>query len=242
MELGVAGFGRLGEFICEKLSKDFDVFIYDIKNKDNEIKKIGAKVSSLDEICSKPIVIPFVPISEFENFIISIKDKLAHGSTIIDVCSVKEHPVEVMKKHLPSECHIIGSHPMFGPDSAKDSLVGSKIVLNKVKVPDKIYQNIYSYLNANGLKVIETTPEDHDRSISHSLLLTHYIGRGLLQINAKDLLIDTKGYRRLMKILETVENDSYQLFEDMNKHNRYAKEARDEFLKAMVKISDKLDK
>lgn len=240
MEIGIIGFGRLGEFISRKLAQDFDLTIYEIKNKKSEIEAIGAKIGTLEEVCSKPIIIPFIPISEFNQMILSIKTIISPGSTVIDVCSVKEYPIEIMKKHLPENCHIIGSHPMFGPDSAKDTFVGSKIVLNKVRVPEKIYNDVYSYLNSHGLRVIETSPQEHDESISHSLLLTHFIGRGLLKIKAKNLLIDTKGYRRLMKILETVENDSTQLFQDMNKHNKYAKEVREEFLSAMNQISSEL--
>jgi len=44
-----------------------------------------------------------------------------------------------------------------------------------------------------------------------------------------------------MKILETVENDSWQLFLDMNKYNPYAKVTRDRFLKSMNDINSKVD-
>ena len=97
---------------------------------------------------------------------------------------------------------------------------------------------IKNYLENYGIRVIETTAEDHDQQIAKSLILSHFIGKGLLDFGAKDLLIDTKGYRRLLRILSTVENDSDQLFIDMNKYNRYASQMREELLSSLKKVSD----
>jgi prephenate dehydrogenase len=72
------------------------------------------------------------------------------------------------------------------------------------------------------------------------LLLTHFIGRGLIEYGAKDLAIDTKGYRRLMRILSTVENDTWQLFLDMNRYNRFAQKSREDFLTALIKLDRKV--
>ena len=105
-----------------------------------------------------------------------------------------------------------------------------------------MYGKIKSILKENGLVVIETTPEEHDKEIAKSLLLTHLIGRALMDFGAKNMQIDTEGYKRLMHILETVKNDTEQLFEDMNTYNKYAKEIRENFLKSLNKINKGLEK
>jgi len=38
----------------------------------------------------------------------------------------QEHPVRWMRELLPPDVAILGSHPMFGPDSAAESLQGRK--------------------------------------------------------------------------------------------------------------------
>jgi prephenate dehydrogenase len=43
-----------------------------------------------------------------------------------------------------------------------------------------------------------------------------------------------------MKILETVINDSWQLFSDMNHYNPYAKKMRQDFIKAVKKIDKQI--
>lgn len=240
MKVGMIGFGRLGRLIAKNLSQDADLLIYDIENYQNEITELGAKSSSLKEVCECPIVIPFVPMSALEGLLQEMAPLLKENTLVIDVCSVKSKPVEWMKAILPEHVSLLGTHPMFGPDSAKNTLFGCKIVMCPVRLPDERYQEIKAYLETHGLKVIEATPEEHDQQIAHSLLLTHFIGRTLMDFEAKTLPIDTKGYRRLMKILETVENDSWQLFEDMNKYNPYAEVTRQDFMKSMAAINEKV--
>ncbi len=243
MKVGLIGFGRLGKLITKYIAQDADVIVYEkfpTENTEEEIKSLGAKSGSLKEACECPLVIPFVPISELENTLIEMKDFLKAGTLVADVCSVKTLPIESMQKHLPSDVQILGTHPMFGPDSAKESLFGCKIVVCRVRMEDQLYSDILSYLNNHGLKVIESTAEKHDEEISHSLLLTHFIGRTLMDLGTKNLDIDTKGYRRLMKILQTVENDSWQLFVDMNKYNPYSESTREEFLESLNKVNKRI--
>lgn len=240
MKVGIIGFGRLGKLIARYLKEDADVIVCDLADVSKEAKELGVVHGTLEEVCDCPIVIPFVPISEFENLIIKIKDKLKPGTLLVDVCSVKELPVNAMLKHLPKEIGILATHPMFGPDSAKDTVFGHKIVMCPVRIEEKLYSDIKRYLNSHGLKVIESTAEEHDRQISHSLVLAHFIGRTLMDIGAERQEIETLGYKRLMKILGVVQNDSWQLFVDMNKYNRFADQARARFIGSLTGIDQKL--
>jgi prephenate dehydrogenase len=121
-----------------------------------------------------------------------------------------------MRKALPETVSILATHPMFGPDSAATSLRERKIVLCRERVPEGRYRRIKSYLSGKGLVLIEATADEHDRQIAVSLALTHTIGRSLSAFGARDLPIDTEGYRRLLHILGVVEHDTWQLFQDMN--------------------------
>jgi len=153
---------------------------------------------------------------------------------------VKEQPLRWMQELLPETVDILGTHPMFGPDSAADSLEGRKIVLCPVRIEGKRLEQVKHYLGEKGLVLIEASAEDHDRQIAVSLALTHTIGRSLSLFGAKPQKIDTEGYQRLLRILEVVENDTWQLFEDMNRYNPYAQDARKAFIAAMHEIEGKL--
>ncbi|MFG1499783.1 prephenate dehydrogenase/arogenate dehydrogenase family protein [Halobacteriovorax sp. XZX-3] len=242
MKVGIIGFGRLGKLISKYLEEDFTVEVYDINESvKTEVEAMGCHFKSLKEVASNPIVIPFVPMNKFEAVIKEIAPMLSKDALVADVCSVKEMPVEVMKKYLPESVSILATHPMFGPDSAGETLFGTKIAVCPVRIEDKYYQKICAFMRFHGIKVIETTAAEHDKQISHSLLLTHMIGRTLMDMDAKKLPIDTKGYRRLLKILKTVENDSWELFADMNEHNQYAKQTREDFIESFNKVVKRLE-
>ena len=159
---------------------------------------------------------------------------------MVDVCSVKVYPAQWMKKSLPETVSILATHPIFGPDSAADSLKDRKIFLSPVRIKKKQYQKIKTYLASKELVLIESTPEDHDEQIAISLALTHFIGRSLSEFGASDLNIDSEGYKRLLHILDVVEHDTWQLFYDMHQYNPYAKEKRAAFMQAMQTINERL--
>jgi prephenate dehydrogenase len=159
----------------------------------------------------------------------------------VDVCSVKEYPIQWMRETLPDTVSILATHPMFGPDSAAESLDGRKICLCKVKIAEEQYRKIRRYLSSKGLIVIEATAREHDEQIASSLALTHLIGRTLAESGATQLAIDTEGYKRLLHILEVVERDTWQLFTDMHHYNPYARKKRNEFMGVMQDISARLE-
>jgi len=182
-----------------------------------------------------------MPISVMENTLAKIAPLLTHPEAlVVDVCSVKTLPVEWMRAQLPPAVSLLATHPMFGPDSARDSLQGHKIVLCPERISRDRFEKIAAFLASLGLVVIESTPADHDRQIAVSLALTHFIGRSLASFGANDLLIDTEGYKRLLHILEVVKNDTWQLFEDMHRFNPYAADSRRDFMQAMLAIEKHL--
>ena len=238
--IGIIGFGRFGKLVAHYLARDLDVYVYNRSDKDAEIAGTGAHPAPLDMVCRQKIVIPCVPISTFKENLKTIAPLLEPGAVVIDVCSVKEYPVQWMLEELPESISILATHPMFGPDSAADSLQDRKICLCQVRVPDAQYQKIKKYLTSKGLIVIEATVREHDEQIATSLSLTHLIGRTLSECGAKPLDIDTEGYKRLIHILEVVERDTWQLFQDMHRYNPYAKKKRIEFMEVMQEINSKL--
>ena len=239
--IGIIGFGRFGKLVAHYLARDLDVYVYNRSDKEAEIVGTGAQTASLETVCRQKIVIPCVPISTFEDNLKTIAPLLEPGAVVIDVCSVKEYPVQWMLEKLPESVSILATHPMFGPDSAADSLQDRKICLCRVRVPEPQYQKIKNYLTSKGLIVIEATPGEHDEQIATSLSLTHLIGRTLSECGAKPLDIDTEGYKRLIHILEVVERDTWQLFQDMHRYNPYAKKKRIEFMEVMQEINYRLE-
>ena len=239
--IGIIGFGRFGKLTARYLAEEFDVAVYHRTDKSAEINRTGARAASLEAVCRQDIVVPCVPICVLQEVLQDITPLLRPDALIVDVCSVKEYPVRLMTNILPDTVSILATHPMFGPDSASDSLEGRKICLCKVRIAEKKYQNIKAYLESKELVVIEATAQEHDEQIATSLSLTHFIGRTLSEYGAEQLDIDTEGYKRLLHILEVVERDTWQLFLDMHHYNSYAKEKRFAFMEVMQDINSRLE-
>ncbi|MDJ0723006.1 MAG: prephenate dehydrogenase/arogenate dehydrogenase family protein [Desulfobacterales bacterium] len=238
--IGLIGFGRFGALTAGYLARDFPVYVHSRSQSAETIAGVGAVSASLKSVCRQAYIILSVPISAMPRTLGQIAPLLKPGSVVIDVCSVKIHPLRWMREHLPEDVHILGTHPMFGPDSAADSLEDRKLVLCPERIPSRRYDRVRRYLENKKLIVIETTPEDHDRQIAVSLSLTHFIGRSLSAFGAGALEIDTEGYRRLVYTLGVVEHDSWQLFEDMHRYNPYARQTRNDFMQAMRTIDKQL--
>ncbi|MCF8051475.1 MAG: prephenate dehydrogenase/arogenate dehydrogenase family protein [Desulfobacterales bacterium] len=239
--IGVFGFGRFGKLMVRYLADDFPVVVRDAGKMAEQIAVAGARPATIEETAKQKIVILSVPISTLEETLHRVRPHLCDDALVVDVSSVKVLPDRWMAEHLPAGVSYLPTHPMFGPDSAADSLEGKKIVLCPGRIEQRRYESIRSYLKEKGLEVIETTPEEHDRQIAVSLAMTHFIGRSLSRFGAAPLAIDTEGYKRLLHILEVVENDTWQLFSDMNRYNPFAEEVRKRFKKAMGEIERKLE-
>ena len=238
--IGIVGFGRFGKLVARYLSKDFSVVVFTRSDKGAAIKACGARPVSFETACRQKIVILCMPISAMQETLRQVAPLLREDALVVDVCSVKIYPVQWMRELLPETVSILPTHPMFGPDSAADSLKGRKIVLCPERIDSGQYEKIKTWLEGQGLVAIKATAQEHDEKIAVSLSLTHFIGRSLSAFGARDLDIDTEGYKRLMHILGVVSHDTWQLFEDMHTYNPYAKQKRQAFIDAMAHINERL--
>ena len=152
LKIGVMGFGRFGQFIAHSFSKYGNVIgtsRSDYTDVANEMDAIFIPLSqpdiflneSLDVIVLAVSIVSFEDtVKKWSNFLRAYieKQRQCGGSTvaplIVDVCSVKEHPREILLKYLPEECDILCTHPMFGPDSGKDSWKGLTFVYERTRI------------------------------------------------------------------------------------------------------------
>ena len=234
MKLALIGFGRFGQLIAKTLAKDFELIILDSNdNLKEKAKKLGALWGKIEDLKGCKTVVLATPISSLPKIIDWIKPHLNQESLVVDVCSVKEWPLTLMKEALPTSVNILGTHPMFGPDSVKENFKNHKVVLCPERISEERLKKVSDYLEGLGLNLLTKTAKDHDEEISRSLILTHFIGRTLIHFGAEELDIETKGYQSLLTILKHVGNDSPQLFQDMNRYNPYAKKMRRDFTEAL---------
>ncbi|MDO8427911.1 MAG: prephenate dehydrogenase/arogenate dehydrogenase family protein [Candidatus Diapherotrites archaeon] len=224
MEIGIIGFGRLGQLLAKHLAKRNTVFVNDRKNKKSLVRKLNVTQVSVQECAKKEMVLLCVPISQLEFVLQKCKNYFKAGSLIMDTCTVKQFPCAVMKKEIPKNCEIVGTHPLFGPDSAKTTLKNHSIVLCPVRI--KKIKKVKLFFERLGLKVIIASPRKHDQDMARSVCLLHFLGKALKKLNLKKVQLSTPTHQDLIKLLSIVENDSNQLFQDMHVFNLFSKKIR----------------
>jgi prephenate dehydrogenase len=201
-----------------------------------------AEASSFEEAVACDFVVLTVAISAMESACRRMAPHLRRGQVVIDTCSVKVEPVRVMQAELPDSVEILGTHPLFGPDSGKDGIAGLKIVLCPARISEASYRPIREFLEGLKLDVIEATPEEHDRQAARTQALFHALAQTLSRLGWGGERIATPGPEALFQLMGAVQNDSFQLFLDMQRQNPYAAEYRRKFLEAFAALDRQIEK
>ena len=74
-----------------------------------------------------------VPVQQMEKVLRSIAKLVKPGALVIDVGSVKLKPAKLMKEILPAGVDIVGTHPLFGPQSGKKGIKNLNVVVCDVR-------------------------------------------------------------------------------------------------------------
>lgn len=242
-KIAIIGFGRFGQLLTQLLIEHTDSTITVISRKPPSLQHPRISWGTYQELETVEVVIPTVPISNLAEILLTIKPFLSRDALVLDVCSVKIQPIAWMLEHLPPEVNIIGTHPMFGPDSVKSNqgTAGLKIIVCPVRT-NQLHQTWLKELcQKMKLEIIELTPEEHDRHAAFSLAYFSLIGKIGQEIGISSTPIDTPWFSKLLELKSVVEHDSEQLFLDMQRYNPYAAEMRAAVLIALTKLNQLIE-
>ncbi len=224
MSVGVYGLGRFGLFWAELLSTRFPVVAYN-RTPGRRLPE-GVREVDLDSLMQADTIFLCTAISATEPVLRQIAPLLRAGTTVIDTCSVKVYPVRLMEEILPTTVSLIGTHPMFGPDSARSGVQGLPLIVTPVRAPLETLSAWEQTFRQIGLVVHRMTPAEHDYEAAYTQGVTHFIGRVLRDLELKPSAISTLGYKKLLEVMEQTCNDPWQLFVDLQRLNPYTGEMR----------------
>ena len=234
--VSIIGFGRFGAMLHSLLSKGFEVDVFDKNSIDNsDVNEV-----SLEDALRNETIFIAVPIRDFENLVKDITKKISSGKTVIDVCSVKVFPKKVMLDNLSNQTDIIATHPLFGPDSLKDS--GSVMTMESVRNTFGRYDFWKNYFESQNILIEEISAEEHDMMAARSQGLTHFVGRVIDDFGTNQTRIDTEGYKALHKLVNQTCNDTWELFEDIQNFNPFTEKMISELNESFEKISEIIEK
>ena len=103
-QVGLIGYGRMGKVLAQLLlntpisSQEIEIFVYDVTPGQSQPH---LHFSDLATVLKQKTIFIAVPIREFAAVIETAAPLISVDATVIDVCSVKKFPVEIMEKYLP---------------------------------------------------------------------------------------------------------------------------------------------
>ena len=219
MRIAVIGAGRMGRWFAKFfLEQGFSVVVSDKdweklqklrEELDVEIADIVKAVKSADRI------IVCVPIDNFEDVIREISVYIKPGQEVMDICSVKENPVNIMHRYI-SNTVTLGTHPMFGPGAK--SIRGQNFILTPTNTKEQtLAKDFGKWLENKGANVFFMTPKEHDKIMSIVIglpyFLCHVVCDTLLSSGEFKKAKEVSGvsYRLLLNLTEAVVSEETEL-------------------------------
>jgi prephenate dehydrogenase len=238
-KLGIVGYGDFGK-LMEKFLADF--FEIEIFRRDNLQKLKEEDKLEIEKLQKLDYLVVAVTLNSFAEVCEILAKNISTETIVLDVCSVKVSPVEIMQNYF-NKNQIIATHPIFGPQSSAAGLENLKIVVHNVSADLETYNKIKIFLSEKiKLSVIEMTPEKHDNEMAYVQGLSHFIAQTLEKMQIPDSPIATYSYRQLLKLKELIGKDSLDLFKTIENGNPKTKAIRQDFLRELQDLENVLEK
>lgn len=142
------------------------------------VADVDTQLSPAEAAAVADVVVISVPIRVTVDVIRQLGPRLRPDALLMDVTSVKSGPLDAML--TSTRASVVGTHPLFGP--TVHSLQGQRVVVTPGR-GDAWLAWLKTMFHARGLLLLETTAEDHDRTMAIVQVLTHFstevMGRAL---------------------------------------------------------------
>jgi prephenate dehydrogenase len=148
------------------------------------------------------------PVDQIADQVVAAASWCQPGNVLTDVGSTKAVIVHDVERRLPGRSRFIGSHPLAGSEKCGAGHAQPRLFENRVvvvtptaKTDPTAHQEIRSFWQALGARVIDMTPEDHDDALARTSHLPHLLATALagsLPENLRELT--ATGFRDLTRL------------------------------------------
>ncbi|TYJ29235.1 hypothetical protein E1A91_A06G057400v1 [Gossypium mustelinum] len=234
LKIAIIGFGNYGQFLAKTLvSQGHIVLAHSRSDYSHVAKKLGVSFFlNPHDLCEQhpEVILLSTSIISTEQVLRSLPlQRLKRSTLFVDVLSVKEFARNLLLDSLPPDFDIICSHPMFGPQSAKQSWKDLFFVYEKVRIGNEFSrvqrcEQFLGIFQSEGCKMVEMSCQEHDKLAAGSQFMTHTVGRVLDMLGLESTPINTKGYETLLDLVENTCRDSFDLYYGLFLYNKSALE------------------
>lgn len=232
--IGLIGLGAFGRLAARHLAPHCDLVGHDPAASGLEHGRLG----TLADAASQPVVVLAVPVRAIAAACEAIAPHLAPDALVLDVASVKLRPMAEMRAALGPDVRIVGTHPLFGPQSAAGGIKGLPIVL----CPDRgeNTEAIERFLAGLGLTVHVSDADTHDRAMASVQALTHLVSKVIADLGLSRAPYTTRSHDLLIQAADLVAGDSDELFRAIERDNPHAADLRARFFEAARALDGRL--
>jgi len=242
--IGLIGLGAFGRLAASCLAQHAEVRCYDPEATDDEVRSAGATPAHLEDAADAQAVVLSVPVQAIPAACSAIAGMLSENTLVCDVGSVKLRPIEWMLAALPAHVQVLGTHPLFGPQTVAElgGISGEPIVLCPARMNKETFERARRFvIDKMGLVPIQMTADDHDQQMAFVQGITHLIGKAASNMRLEEYPTSTLAYQKLLQMKTNTELDAPQLFDAIQRLNPYAMNTRHAFLSAVKELVEAAD-
>jgi prephenate dehydrogenase len=201
MKTAILGAGKMGVWFAKFCKEKGDKVILSDRKAGKLLrlgKELGVETTSdfTEAINAADRILICVSISSFEEVVKKIGPSVRDGQVVMDICSIKEYPVNVMHEHIKHGL-VLGAHPVFGPGS-KDIKHKAYVLTPTNAAEEKYADGFKKWLEKEEAHVFIMTPQKHDQLMSIVLGLPHFLG-----LAACETLLEQRDFRETKQVAGT---------------------------------------
>lgn len=241
--ISIIGFGSFGGLLAEILAPHAKVVVFSRRAIPASDLPEGVTLGTIEAAAACDLVILANDLAGLEESCKAIEKLIKPDTIVMDVCSVKTKPAEILERVLGGKCKLLLSHPLFGPQSYANNggTKGLRMVWHdQAGGPFPELEELFG--TTLGLNILKFTPDEHDKDMAWVHALTFFVGRGLLNLDPPQTPLATHYYKELMDLVTQEKQHSYELFMTVQQGNPYADQIRKQFVDSLSALESEITK
>ena len=236
--IGILGYGRFGSALAALVAEHRYPWLAWDDTRPVPGKHAAADVAGL--LAGSDLIVVAVPVAVFADVLRDLRPRLGAQHQVMDVCSVKQGPCDLMDEVLGDDIPHVGCHPLFGPLSIARAEPLRTVVCPSPRHP-AMAARVRALFESIGSEVTEMTPAAHDRHMAMTHAMAFFLARGLLELGVGDDLHWTPpSFAALASSIAAVRADAGHLFNAIQRENPYAAAVRRQLIEALARIDQRV--
>lgn len=234
--VGIIGFGQFGSFLTEFIPANSKIWAYDPhpSQPDSRVQFV-----SFEECCRSDIILLAIPLAAYPVFLDKLAGLIKPQQLVIDICSVKTKPQQLIDNALKKHPNLLMTHPLFGRQSYKKPGVQSKLIVTEQR--GSLAGEVLAYLTDHfAIDISEMSAEEHDKMMATIHAVTFCIARGLANLQIPEVKFTTPSYKMILDLVTFDTTHSEGLFETILLGNPFASDVPATIAKVFSELDSEL--